>query len=174
MVRALSRAIGAAGPDFEAFMRRRLFEPLGMRSPIPKFDAAGTFIGSSFCFARARDFARFGNGSICAMACGTARACCPRAGWITPARPPFQRPFSDLDGGYGYHWWLDMAGPGSFSANGYDGQFTVCVPELDLVLVRHGVSEANKVAVKAWIADVIDCFLTEEELACQHRPDPPA
>ena len=41
-------------------MRARLFEPLGMTSAAPKFDAAGTFIGSSYCFCTARDFARFG------------------------------------------------------------------------------------------------------------------
>ena len=58
--RALARAISASGPAFEAFMRERLFAPIGMASPIPKFDEAGTFIGSSFCFATARDFARFG------------------------------------------------------------------------------------------------------------------
>jgi CubicO group peptidase (beta-lactamase class C family) len=58
--RALGAALGLRGAGFEAFMRQRLFEPLGMTSPIPKFDAAGTFIGSSFCFCTPRDFARFG------------------------------------------------------------------------------------------------------------------
>lgn len=157
VVRALSRAIDAAGPDFEAFMRERLFGPLGMLSSIPKFDAAGTFIGSSFCFASARDFARLG---LLYLRDGVwdGRRLLPE-GWVDYARTPtFQQPGAGLDGRYGAHWWLDMAGPGSFSANGYDGQFTVCVPELDLILVRHGASEAQKLAVKAWIADVIDCF----------------
>ena len=43
-----------------AFMQDRLFGPLGMTSADPRFDAAGTFIGSSFLYATARDFARFG------------------------------------------------------------------------------------------------------------------
>ena len=34
-------------------------------------------------------------------------------------------------GRYGAHWWLDMFGPGTFSANGYEGQFTILVPEFD-------------------------------------------
>ena len=38
----------------------RLFEPLGIRSAKPRFDKAGVFIGSSYCFMTARDFARFG------------------------------------------------------------------------------------------------------------------
>ena len=156
--RALARAIDASGPAFEAFMRRRLFEPLGMRSPIPKFDAAGTFIGSSFCFATAQDFARFGllylRGGVWEDA-----QLLPR-GWVDYARTPtFQQPGAAEDR-YGAHWWLDLGGPGSFSANGYDGQFTVCVPDLDLVLVRHGQSEAQKDAVKPWIGQVVDCFRT--------------
>ena len=149
--------MGASGAQFEAFMRERLFDPIGMRSPIPKFDTAGTFIGSSFCFATARDFARFGllylRGGI-----WEGRRLLPE-GWVDYARTPtFQQPGGAPDGPYGAHWWLDMAGPGSFSANGYDGQFTVCVPDLDLVVVRHGASEAQKTAVKAWVADVVACF----------------
>jgi len=157
VARTLGRAIGAAGAEFEAFMHARLFAPIGMTSPIPKFDAAGTFIGSSFCFATARDIARFGllylRGGV-----WQGHQLLP-TGWPDYARTPtYQQPGAGSDGGYGAHWWLDMAGPGSFSANGYDGQFTVCVPDLDLVLVRHGASEAQKTAVKAWVAEVVDGF----------------
>lgn len=53
-------AAHALGGDFAAFMKSRLFDPLGMRSPKPRFDSGGTFIGSSFCDATPRDFARFG------------------------------------------------------------------------------------------------------------------
>ncbi|MFL5298591.1 MAG: serine hydrolase domain-containing protein [Phenylobacterium sp.] len=154
--RALARALDAFGPDFEAFMRARLFDPLGMASPIPKFDAAGTFIGSSYCFCTARDFARFG---LLYLSDGVwdGRRLLPE-GWVDYARTPtFQQPGADADP-YGAHWWLGLGGPGSFSANGYDGQFTVCVPDLDLVLVRHGVSEAQKDAVKPWIGEIVDCF----------------
>ena len=44
----------------ERFLRERLFEPAGMTSAVPKFDDAGTFVGSSYVYATARDFARFG------------------------------------------------------------------------------------------------------------------
>ncbi|MDH3293809.1 MAG: beta-lactamase family protein, partial [Acidimicrobiia bacterium] len=42
------------------FMASELFEPLGMTSADPRFDPAGTFVGSSFFHATARDFARLG------------------------------------------------------------------------------------------------------------------
>jgi CubicO group peptidase (beta-lactamase class C family) len=156
--RRLAEAMKRHGADFEAFMRARLFGPLGMRSPIPKFDEAGTFIGSSFCFATARDFARFG---LLYLRDGVweDRRLLPE-GWVDYARTAtFQQPGADADGRYGAHWWLDIGGPGSFSANGYEGQFTVCVPDLDLVLVRHGATpEAKKANLKSWIGAVIGCF----------------
>jgi CubicO group peptidase (beta-lactamase class C family) len=155
--RTLARTIDAYGPDFHAFMTSRLFAPLGMKSPIPKFDAAGTFIGSSFCFATARDFARFG---LLYLRDGIweDRRLLPEY-WADYARIPTWQQEDVTDGPYGAHWWLDIAGPGSFSANGHEGQFTVVVPELDLVLVRHGKTPTeDRDALKAWIAEAVDQF----------------
>ena len=106
--RCLSRALDAFGPDFEAFMRERLFEPLGMTSAMPKFDAAGTFIGSSFCFCTARDFARFG---LLYLRDGVweGRRILP-AGWVDYARTEtWRQPTDDIP--YGAHWWLGVGGP---------------------------------------------------------------
>jgi CubicO group peptidase (beta-lactamase class C family) len=156
VVRALGRAIGATGPAFEAYMRERLFGPLGMTSPVPKFDEAGTFIGSSYCFCTARDFARFG---LLYLRDGVwdGRRLLPQ-GWVDYARTPtFQQPGA-ADDGYGAHWWLEVGGPGTFSANGYDGQIILCVPDQDLIIVRHGASEAQKDALKAWYRDLVRCF----------------
>lgn len=154
--RCLARCAGAHGPDFEAFMRARLFEPLGMTSPEPKFDAAGTFIGSSFCYCTPRDFARFG---LLYLRDGVweGRRLLPE-GWADYARRPiWQQP--DAENPYGAHWWLGIAGDGSFSANGYEGQYTVVIPELDMVLVRNGKTPLDqKENPKRWIAEVIDCF----------------
>jgi CubicO group peptidase (beta-lactamase class C family) len=156
VARAASIAAGARGAEFEAFMRGRLFEPLGMKSAIPKFDDAGTFIGSSFCFATPRDFARFG---LLYLRDGIweGKRLLPE-GWVNYARTPtWQQPTEQ--GPYGAHFWLDIAGPGSFSANGYQGQFTVMVPERDLVLVRHGATDASLMQnVKDWVRAVAECF----------------
>ncbi len=151
-------AARAHGGDFADFMRQRLFGPLGMTSPIPKFDAAGTFIGSSFCFCSARDFARFGLLYLRGGLWEDERLL-PQ-GWVDYARTPtWQQPGAEADGRYGAHWWLDIAGPGSFSANGYDGQYIVLAPDLDLILVRHGVTPMDKKdELKRWIAEVVDCW----------------
>jgi CubicO group peptidase (beta-lactamase class C family) len=155
--RCLARALGTQGAGFETFMRERLFAPIGMTSALPRFDEVGTFIGSSFCFATARDFARFG---LLYLRDGVweGRRLLP-PGWVDYARTPtFQQP-DFADGPYGAHWWLDLAGPGSFSANGYEGQYIVICPDRDLILVRNGVTaEANQPLVKAWLAEVAAAF----------------
>jgi CubicO group peptidase (beta-lactamase class C family) len=154
--RCVARAMDAFGADFEAFMRARLFEPLGMTSPVPKFDAAGTFIGSSYCFCTARDFARFG---LLYLRDGVwdAQRILP-VGWVDYARTPtWQQPTDERP--YGAHWWLGLGGPGSFSANGYAGQFTIVVPDLDMVVVRNGDTPLDRrEAPPAWLADLIGRF----------------
>lgn len=156
VARALARALDAYGPDFEAFMWKRLFSPIGITSAKPKFDAAGTFIGSSFCYMTPRDFARFG---LLYLRDGVwdGRRLLPE-GWVDYARTPtFQQPCDD--GPYGAHWWLGIAGEGSFSANGYDGQYTALVPAKDLVIVRHGKTALNlKENTKRFVGELAECF----------------
>ena len=155
--RTLARTVDAYGPDFHAFMRERLFEPLGMTSPIPKFDAAGTFIGSSFCFATARDFARFG---LLYLRDGMweGRQLLPDT-WVDYARIPTWQQEGVTDDPYGAHWWLGLGGPGTFSANGHEGQFIVVAPELDLVMVRNGKTPTEfRDPLKAWVRDTVGMF----------------
>jgi len=130
---------------------------LGMTSATPRSDQAGTFIGSSFCFATARDFARFGLLYLRDGMWDGARLL--PEGWVDYARTPtFQQP-DCIDGPYGAHWWLGLAGPGTFSANGYEGQYIVICPDRDLVIVRHGVTaEANQPLAQAWLKELADLF----------------
>lgn len=154
--RCAARALGAKGEDFHSFMRERLFDPLGMKTPVPKFDAAGTFIGSSFCFCSPRDFARFG---LLYLRDGVweGERLLPE-GWVDYARTSTWQQ-QGAEEPYGAHWWLGLAGPGSFSANGYEGQYTVIIPDLDMVVVRNGKTPLElKENPKKWIAEVVDCF----------------
>ena len=58
VARAMVQAVGASAyPDFP---RHALFERLGMHSAVMETDASGIFVGSSFMYATARDWARFG------------------------------------------------------------------------------------------------------------------
>ena len=101
------------------------------------FDEAGTFVGSSYVYATAQDFARFGwlylndgmwNGTRILP-----------EGWVDHGRT-WVATDPENNTGYGAHWWLPPAVPGSMAAFGYEGQFTFVVPDRDLVVVRLGKS----------------------------------
>jgi len=129
--RLLRDRIGGA-TEMLAFMRDELFEPIGMHTPLPKFDHAGTFVGSSYCLATPQDFARFGYLYL-RDGVWDGRRILPD-GWVDHAR---RASYVDAAQGYGAHWWL-QPGTSRFYAGGYDGQRIIVAPEQDLVVVRCG------------------------------------
>lgn len=60
IISAVMRDIVGPNEQYLAFLRHELFDRIGMASAEPRFDQSGSWIGSSFCFATPRDFARFG------------------------------------------------------------------------------------------------------------------
>jgi CubicO group peptidase (beta-lactamase class C family) len=149
----VGRAVGGGEPGMHAFMRRVLFDRIGMASAKPRFDAAGTFIGSSYVFATARDFARFG---LLYLRDGVweDERILPE-GWVDHARTI--TPTSS--GGYGAHWWHALHDDGIFTANGFNGQYIVVDPGRDLVLVRLGLSTPDQRAhVIRDLREVVESF----------------
>jgi CubicO group peptidase (beta-lactamase class C family) len=130
----LGEIVGGGRDGMEKFISDRLFAPLGLRSATPRFDAAGTFIGSSFVYATAQDFARFG---LLYLRDGIweDRRLLPE-GWVDHARSLTPQ----SAGEYGAHWWLDRDRPGTFSAVGFEGQYLHLNPERDVIVLRLGVS----------------------------------
>lgn len=145
---------GEAG--VRTYLKSRLFEPLGMTSADPRFDDAGTFIGSSFLYCTARDFARFGYLYLRDGQWGDQRLL--PDGWVDLARRPTDVPV-DEDFHYGSHWWLWDDTSGAFACHGYEGQYIVVVPGRDLIVVRLGKTPAeDKTGVVQWINELIACF----------------
>lgn len=125
------------------YLKSRLFEPLGMKSMVPEYDAAGTLIGGSLMHATARDWARFGEflrnqGSVRGLQLVP-------SGWIEFMTTPNPR-----NPGYGAQTWLNRPQPGeslppfpgaprtAFSMNGHLGQFVLISPAQGLTVVRLG------------------------------------
>ncbi|MFN8051191.1 MAG: serine hydrolase [Acidimicrobiales bacterium] len=154
--RAVSQAYGLDRAGTDALLRSRLFGPLGMTSATPHYDGAGTMVGSSYVYATARDFARFG---LLYLRDGVweGRRILPE-GWVDQARTA--RSVDEEDGQfYGAFWWVWGDEHGTFAAQGYEGQLVAVVPALDLVLVRLGKSPiAHRPALFAFYRDVIDAF----------------
>jgi CubicO group peptidase (beta-lactamase class C family) len=152
------RAIGGGETGMRSYLERELFAPIGMTSAIPRFDAAGTFIGSSYVYATAGDFARFGELYLHDGVWNGTRLL--PEGWVDDARTATFPPAPpDWPHGYGAHWWLWDDDLGTFGAHGYEGQYTLVVPSLDLVVVRLGKSPTDlQPAVKADLHRLIESF----------------
>ncbi|MGH0030032.1 MAG: serine hydrolase domain-containing protein [Myxococcota bacterium] len=152
----VGRAVGGGEAGMRRFMKEALLDRIGMTSAQPRFDAAGTWIGSSFLFATARDFARFG---LLCLRDGVweGERILPE-GWIDYARTP--TPGSEHE--YGAHFWLAQDGSGRFSANGFRGQYTLVCPRRDLVVVRLGTSmPEQKRGTYLWLKELVERFPLE-------------
>jgi CubicO group peptidase (beta-lactamase class C family) len=143
----VGRTVGGGRDGVTRFIRQELFDPLGMRSAVPEFDRAGTFLGGSSVWASARDWARFG---LLYLRDGrfAGRRILPE-GWVDHTRAAPTADFSS----YGAHFWLNRH-PGAeqdvqlrgapdsvFSAGGANGQFVSIAPTVDLVVVRLGEAQ---------------------------------
>ena len=145
----LREVIGGTLADYWAFPRRALFDRLGMTSAVIEPDATGTFVGSSFMYATARDWAKLGLLYLQDGVWQGQRILPP--GWVDYSIRP-----SRTSPRYGAHWWRQV--PLSFTANGepcgtwpedaylasgYQGQFVTMIPSRELVVVRLGLSQAS-------------------------------
>ncbi|WP_157083082.1 serine hydrolase domain-containing protein [Novosphingobium lentum] len=168
-------AARALAPDGDAetrrravseYLRTRLFEPVGMKSMLPEFDASGTLIGGSLIHGRARDWAKFGEFLRNEGAVAGAQII-PRA-WIEFMTAPSPRQPE-----YGAQIWLNRKpsgnepaalfpdqGPASlFACVGHLGQYVLVSPKQKLVVVRLGkTQEPQMPAVVHHLAEIVAQF----------------
>ena len=145
------------GPDaFTAFVERELFAPAGITSARLGFDTAGTWVASSYVYATARDWARFGRLYLGDGLVDGARLL--PDGWV--AHGTRTRSIDPTDGTtYGAHWYTVDDGLGTFRASGYRGQWILATPALDLLVVRLGhADETCNDANTVWRAAIVDAF----------------
>ena len=129
--------------EYLAFPRRALFDRIGMSRAVLETDEAGTFVGSSFMYATARDWARFG---MLYLQDGVwnGQPVLPE-GWVAYTRSPAP---ADSRRHYGAHFWLAVPDeyrgtdaslpPDAFHAAGHEAQFVTIVPSYQTVIVRLG------------------------------------
>ncbi|HET9689801.1 MAG TPA: serine hydrolase [Acidimicrobiales bacterium] len=148
----VARTVGP-GPAYEAWLRRVLFDPLGA-DPRLTFDDAGTWIASSYLYATSDDWLRIGE-LVLRDGVWEGRRLLP-AGWVDHGR----RLRSPDDGlapfGHGAHWWADGDRLGTFAGEGYEGQWLLVVPGLDLVVARFGKAPPGSGATLAWVLSLLD------------------
>lgn len=143
VTKVLARALGEKQGESHAmsnFMQSRLFDPLGMTSAVAKFDAVGNFVGSSYIYATARDFAKFGNLYL-NDGVSSGQRLLPE-GWVQYAGKIVGHEV-EMNWDYGAHWWIPPGDPKSIVAHGYQGQILWVAPHRDLVVARLGITDAE-------------------------------
>ena len=147
------------------YLRTRLFDPVGMHSAAPEFDAAGTMVGGSAIHATARDWALFGEFLRHRGAAGGVQLV-PRQ-WIDFMTAPSPR-----EAQYGAQIWLNRhatsgkaalfpdKGPADlFACEGHLGQFVLVAPSRRLVVVRLGMTpEEHTDLVATRLGDLVGLF----------------
>jgi len=149
-----SRAAGGLrGEAWGSWLAKRVFMPAGMASAEPRFDALGAWVASSYVYATAADFARFGlvylqDGAAIVDPAWVQHARTPTAGVTEPGR------------GYGAQWWRWPDRPHWLVAQGYETQRTIVDFERDLVAVRLGKTpqELGGEHVDAWLRELLDAL----------------
>lgn len=166
--RVIRRAVGHS--DYHSFPHRALFQPLGMNSAVLEPDASGTFVGSSYVYATARDWAKFGLLYLQDGIWNGARIL-PK-GWVQHATTP---PSNIRGNAFGAHFWVQIPDEytsggdmsrlpqDAFHAVGHAGQFITVIPSRELVVVRLGLSRS----VSAWQHDI---FLNKLLMAVKDSP----
>lgn len=152
-----------ASEGYTRFPYDTLLYKIGMYSTQLEPDASGMYVGSSFCFATARDFARLGllyynNGNW------LGQQILP-GDWVAQAT---KAPAENLLQHHGFHLWLNgfidtthtkriypSAPPDLFYASGYNNQGIFIIPSKKLVLVRLGLRKINEDKL---IAKVLSCL----------------
>jgi CubicO group peptidase (beta-lactamase class C family) len=129
--------------DYLTYPHTRLFQKLGMTSAILEPDASGTYVGSSFMYATARDWAKFGQLYLQDGVWNGERIL--PEGWV--AYSSTETPHSD--GTYAAHFWLAHNDPefpkDGFMAQGFEGQTVAILPSQKLVIVRLGLTHGDAV-----------------------------
>jgi CubicO group peptidase (beta-lactamase class C family) len=155
---------------YHAMPREMLFDRIGMRHAVIETDPIGTFVGSSFGWATARDWARFGllylNDGV-----WQGERILPE-GWVDYSRTPTPKA---PNGRYGAQWWCN-AGTNEdpetrmwpklpadlYAARGFQGQSVNVFPTQNLVVVKLARSSPiDPFDEQSFLVNVLDAISEE-------------
>jgi CubicO group peptidase (beta-lactamase class C family) len=136
--------------DLATFIKSRLFDPLGITSATIEPDERGNLVGSSYMYATARDWARYG---LFLMQDGIwqGEELLP-PGYVTMMAAPVEASRGQYGMGQTWLWGSDAVTPGvnpdeafgippdAFWMSGHDGQSVCIIKSRQIVIVRLGLT----------------------------------
>jgi CubicO group peptidase (beta-lactamase class C family) len=151
----LSRIAQDAGGSLGArVVAEKIFKPLGMTSAIVETDEDGTLVGSSYMYATARDWARYGQ-FLLQEGLWRGQELLPR-GYVAMMASPVAASRGQYGHGLVWLWGSDGLTRGknpdtafgipadTFWMEGHDGQSTSIIPSRGLVIVRLGLTPGRE------------------------------
>jgi CubicO group peptidase (beta-lactamase class C family) len=160
--RIIRDTVGGTITDYWAFPQEALFHRIGVNSAIIEPDASGTFVGSSYVYTTARDWARFGL-LFAQDGIWNGERILPE-GWVNYVRTPTP----PSQGQYGGMWWLNAGQAGKpetkewpdmpddiYYASGHDGQDVVIFPSQNMIVVRLSVSRNGAWDMAEFLSDIM-------------------
>jgi CubicO group peptidase (beta-lactamase class C family) len=152
--------------DYAAFPFTELFYKIGMYHTLLEPDASGTYVGSSYIMATARDFARFGL-LYCNDGIWNNERILPE-GWV---KETTMAPAANNLKNYGYQFWLNGVNKidtskrifpnvpaDMFYCDGYGFQDIYIIPSKKLVVVRLGLTLDKSFDENAFLKNIIDAL----------------
>jgi CubicO group peptidase (beta-lactamase class C family) len=147
----LARIAQDAQPeDLASYINVRLFGPLGMTTATIEPDEHGSLVGSSYMYATARDWARYGE-FLLQDGVWEGQQLLP-AGYVAMMATPVPASRGQYGKGQTWLWGSDAATPGvnpdtafgippdTFWMSGHDGQSVTIIKSRQLVIVRLGLT----------------------------------
>jgi len=142
LAKVFADKVGDSPEGWMQFVQENFYEPLGMSHTYLEPDASGVFVGSSYVYASARDWARMGLLMLNGGELSGVRLLSEE--WVKRASSPNT---SSNDPRYGYQFWLngggeklrwDLLPEDAYAMTGNRGQFVMIIPSEGLVITRLG------------------------------------
>ena len=168
LARIIRQTVGEK--DYAAYPFTALFYKIGMYHTLLEPDASGTYVGSSYIMATARDYARFGllyyNDGV-----WNGERILPQ-GWVKQtATSPGSNKFKN----YGFQFWLNGFQSDTstqllfpdvpsdmFYADGYAYRFIYVIPSKKLVIVRLGLTLDKSFDENGFLKNIIESVEDKE------------
>lgn len=141
------------------FPHIELFNNIGIQSMVLEADASGTYVGSSYSWATARDWARFGQLYLNDGLWNEGRIL--PAGWVEYSTTPAK----GANGLYGAHIWLNTDGKylencpyDLYNFGGFNGQNISVIPSKHLIVLRFGLDTIEPLDYASFVKKVVDAI----------------
>jgi len=142
--------------EYYQFFYDELLLKIGMQNVVLETDATGLLVGSSYCYATPRDWARFGQLYLNDGVWNGERLL--PEGWVEYSYTNYE----PSKGEYGAHWWINKSkklkdiDENVYWCSGFQEQRVFVVPNENMIVVRLGLSDKDSFDFNTFLSEIIE------------------